>query len=80
MAFFVVKPVYTLLALLIVVLLWKQSASDLAALRWGMLFFFLGENACAANYLLFRGDVLLVRVPALPGHAAVFQFRDVRDL
>jgi len=54
LAFFVIKPVYTLLALAVVILLWNSRDADLAALRWGMIFFFLGENACAANYFLFK--------------------------
>lgn len=54
LAFFVIKPVYTLLSLAVVIVLWRTRDPDLAALRWGMLFFFLGENACAANYFIFR--------------------------
>jgi len=54
LAFFVVKPVYTLLALAVAIVLWKSRSPDLAALRWGMISFFLGENACAANYFLFK--------------------------
>jgi rhodanese-related sulfurtransferase len=49
---FVVKPLYTFLAFVLVVWLWRQKAADLAALRWAMLFFFVGENCCAANYLI----------------------------
>jgi rhodanese-related sulfurtransferase len=52
---FVVKPFYTLLSLGLVVLLWRQKAAELVALRWAMLFFFIGENFCAANYV-FYGD------------------------
>jgi rhodanese-related sulfurtransferase len=53
-AFFVVKPIYTLLALIVIVLLWREASSDLAALRWGMIFFFISENACALNVLGFQ--------------------------
>lgn len=49
-SFFVVKPIYTLLSLLIIVVLWRQTMPDLAALRWAMISFFIGENFCAANY------------------------------
>ena len=52
---FVAKPVYTVLSFVLVVILWRQKSPDLAALRWAMLCFFLGENCCAANYLLFHG-------------------------
>ena len=57
---FVVKPTYTLLSLLFVILLWRFKAPDLTALRWAMIAFFCGENFCAANYLLFQdGSYLL---------------------
>jgi rhodanese-related sulfurtransferase len=49
---FVVKPLYTFLSLVLVVVLWRQTAPDLAALRWAMICFFVGENFCAANYLI----------------------------
>jgi hypothetical protein len=49
---FAVKPFYTVLALTLVVLLWRQTAPDLTAIRWAMICFFVGENFCAANYLL----------------------------
>jgi hypothetical protein len=50
---FFVKPLYTLLSLLLVVWLWRQKAVELVALRWAMLFFFVGENFCAANYVFY---------------------------
>ena len=51
-AFFCIKPIYTLISLLLVIVLWKSQSPDLAALRWGILCFFLGENACAVNVLV----------------------------
>lgn len=54
LSFFFVKPIYTLLSLVVVIVLWKKTEPDLAALRWGMIFFFLGENACAVSYLFFK--------------------------
>ncbi len=48
---FVIKPVYTLIALAIAIILWKKAELELKALKWSMLFFFMGENFCAANYL-----------------------------
>ncbi len=48
-----IKPAYTLLSLALVIILWRRTALDLATLRWGLLFFFLGENCCAINYLFF---------------------------
>ena len=49
----VFKPIYTLLSLALVAVLWRSDAPDLVALRRAMIFFFLGENACAANYWFF---------------------------
>lgn len=51
---FAVKPFYTILSLVLAVVLWRQRSADLAALRWAMLWFFIGENFCAANYLIFN--------------------------
>jgi rhodanese-related sulfurtransferase len=50
---FGIKPVYELLALLIVIMLWRSTDADLAALRRSMIAFFIGENACTVNFLLF---------------------------
>jgi len=49
-----VKPAYTLLSLVLVIILWRSTAPDLAALRWGLIFFFFGENFCAINYIWFN--------------------------
>ncbi len=51
---FWIKPLYTLLALLIALRIWRRAEPDLRALKWAMLFFFTGENFCAANYLFTR--------------------------
>jgi hypothetical protein len=48
---FVVKPIYTLIALIVAIVLWKKTDIELKALKWAMLFFFIGENFCAANFL-----------------------------
>lgn len=50
---YLVKPLYMTLALLSAWLLLRNPAAELIAVRRGMLAFFLGEAACAANYLLF---------------------------
>jgi rhodanese-related sulfurtransferase len=50
---FVIKPAYTILAGILAILLWRRKTPDLAALRWSMIFFFIGENFCAMNYLVF---------------------------
>lgn len=51
LAGFVIKPIYTLVALVLIVVLWRQQSPDLVALRWALLCFFVGENFCAANYI-----------------------------
>ncbi|TFG41975.1 MAG: rhodanese-like domain-containing protein [Bacteroidia bacterium] len=51
---FGIKATYTLLSLIIAIVLWRSTSSDLAALRWAMIFFFIGENCCAINYLVFH--------------------------
>jgi rhodanese-related sulfurtransferase len=47
---FGVKPVYMLLSLVLVGVLWRRRAADLVALRWAMILFFAGEMFCALNY------------------------------
>jgi rhodanese-related sulfurtransferase len=50
---FVIKPIYMILALILIILLRRSPASDLMALRWSMIFFLAGELACMLNYLIF---------------------------
>jgi len=52
---FGVKPLYMLLAFIWIVWLWRREEPDLVALRWGLLIFWLGENACSVNYLFYSG-------------------------
>ena len=54
LAFFFFKPIYTVLSLAAIILLWTSRSPDLAALRWAMVFFFVGENCCAVNYFAFE--------------------------
>jgi hypothetical protein len=51
---FIIKPLYMTLALVIALLLRRRTAGELVAMRWAMVLFFLGELACALNYLLYR--------------------------
>ncbi|MBE0535033.1 MAG: rhodanese-like domain-containing protein [Phycisphaerae bacterium] len=57
---FAIKPTYTLLSLVLVIVLWRRRESDLVALRWSMIFFFVGENFCAVNYIFFGDTSYLV--------------------
>jgi rhodanese-related sulfurtransferase len=51
---FVIKPTYTILSLVLIIILWEKREPDLSALRWSMIFFFIGENFCAINYTFFK--------------------------
>jgi rhodanese-related sulfurtransferase len=52
-ASFGLKPLYELLALVLAWVIWKKPESHWRVIRWGLLAFFLGENACAVNYLFY---------------------------
>ena len=58
-ASFGVKPVYMLMSLILVVLLWRREAPDLAALRRGLIWFFIGEAFCSVNYFVFADQSYL---------------------
>ena len=49
---FGVKPAHMVLCVLVILWLWRQRAPDLVALRWGLLIFWLGEVACAINFVV----------------------------
>jgi hypothetical protein len=51
-AAFVLKPAYMALSLLLAAALRTRRDRPFVLLRWGLLAFFAGEAACAANYLL----------------------------
>ncbi len=53
---FGIKPAYMLLSLIGLIWLWRQHSPDLAALRWGLIAFWIGENACSVNYMLVNGN------------------------
>lgn len=73
-AAFIVKPLYMTLALLIALLLWQRNEVALVALRRGMLAFFLGEAACALNYLLFHDTSWLMEYWHDYGMTVCFSF------
>jgi rhodanese-related sulfurtransferase len=60
LSFFGIKGVYSLLALGIVIMLWRRPEPDLSALRWSMVFFFIGEACCFFNVMAFFEDSLLL--------------------
>jgi len=54
-----IKPLYTIMSFLLFVVLWKREEIELKALKYSMIFFFVGENFCAANYLIFNHESYL---------------------
>jgi hypothetical protein len=50
---FGIKPLYMVLSFLLIVWIWRQKAADMTALRWGLVWFWLGETACSIDYLFF---------------------------
>ena len=56
---FPIKISYTVLSLVLAIILWRSKSPELAALRWAMIFFFVGENCCAINYYIFNNTSYL---------------------
>ena len=56
---FVIKPLYMLISFSLVWILRNACSSDLIALRWGLLAFFIGEAFCSINYLIFHDKSIL---------------------
>ncbi len=71
---FVVKPAYMVLSLAWIIWLWRRQATDLAALRWGLIFFLAGETACAINYVVFGGTSAFTDYLHSYGMAVGFSF------
>lgn len=71
---FGVKPTYMLLSLVWIVWLWRRQATDLMALRWGLIFFLGGEIACAVNYVVFGGNSAVTDYLHSYGMAVGFSF------
>lgn len=71
---FGVKPTYMLLSLAWIIWLWRRRATDLVALRWGLIFFLAGETACAVNYIAFGGNSPITDYLHSYGMAVGFSF------
>jgi rhodanese-related sulfurtransferase len=59
LAFFGVKLIYSIVAAFLVILLWRETATDLAALRRSMFAFFIGEGFCFINVVVLGDHSLL---------------------
>lgn len=68
------KPAYMLLSLVWIIWLWRCQATDLVALRRGLIFFLAGEAACAANYIFFSGNSAITDYLHSYGMAVGFSF------
>ncbi len=71
---FGVKPAYMVLSLAWILWLWRSLATDIAALRWGLILFLGGEIACAVNYIFFGGNSAFTDYLHSYGMAAGFSF------
>jgi len=56
---FGVKPLYMIISLVLIVVLWRSRDTDLVSLRWGMILFLAGEAFCAVNFIVFNEDSYL---------------------
>ena len=54
-----IKPLYTTLSFILIIILWKKNEIELKTLKYTLMFFFLGENFCAVNYLFFNHESYL---------------------
>ncbi len=73
-AAFFLKPLYEIISLVLVIMLWKSREPDIAALRRSMIAFFMGENACAVNFLFFNEQSNLLEFLHTYGMLVCFGF------
>ena len=63
-----------LIALALIILLWRVKGTDFFALRWGLTFFLAGETACAINIVAFSHDSYLLEYFHMYGMVLGFAF------
>ncbi len=73
-AILVIKPLYTLITLILIVVLWRLKSPDVVALRWGLIFFFIGEGFCALNIIFFNHSFDLFEFFHMYGMVLSFAF------
>ncbi len=73
-AAFGLKPIYEIISLVLAILLWKKREPDFAALRRSMIAFFIGENACALNFIFFNEQSNLMEFLHTYGMLVCFGF------
>jgi rhodanese-related sulfurtransferase len=74
LTFFGVKIIYSILAAILALLLWRETAADLAALRRSMLAFFIGEGFCFVNVVALGDHSLLLEHLHSMGMVVSFAF------
>ncbi|MDO8635894.1 MAG: hypothetical protein Q7R34_06555, partial [Dehalococcoidia bacterium] len=71
-ALLVIKPLYTLIAALLIVAMWRLKSRDMVALRLGVIAFLVGEMFCAVNIVLFGDASFLLEALHSAGMATSF--------
>ncbi len=69
-----IKPLYTLIALAALLALIGQPGADLAALRWALGAFVVGETFCAVNFYIYNHESLLSEYAHSYGMVLAFGF------
>lgn len=59
-AVYPIKLTYMLVALAVVIVLWRATSPSLSATRWSMVFFLIGELICWVNIIFFTEEHLLL--------------------
>lgn len=70
----VVKPAYMFISFVLILALLRQKERDLAALRWGMIAFLVGEIFCAVNFIAYQHESLVSEYVHSYGMALAFGF------
>lgn len=74
LAGFFIKPLYMLLSAVLIIWLKNNKSHDIGMIRIALVFFLAGEGFCAANYLFFRDEGLLVEYLHMFGMVMCFAF------
>lgn len=73
-AVLIIKPLYMLIALVLIVLMWRLKSPDGVAVRWGLVLFLAGETACGVNILFFSHSSYLLEFFHMYGMVLGFAF------
>ncbi len=73
-AVLIVKPIYMLLSLVLILILWRVRSPDVLALRRGLFSFLVGETFCAFNIAFFNHSLYLFEFFHMYGMVVCFSF------